>query len=113
MNQNGFLRIIETAYRPFLEEYGFKMGTADLSGKYYEVEFTGDRHVVSVSFEPGDHAFFIFVFSRRMDGLLSSIDETPRLKDLNQRYMDLTTPSERHLNQEFFQNFRVHDEDER
>ncbi len=89
MNGQGFLRIANEAFAPFLEELGFSMETPLISGRFYRASFIGSKHLVSVSFEPGDKAFFVLVFGCE-HGVLSNMDDclkTPRLSDLNRRYM--------------------------
>jgi hypothetical protein len=68
-----------------------------------------------VSFEPSDKAFFVMVFSRK-NGELSDIDDrlkTPRLFDLNTRYMNRVTTEERTANEAVFQSIMARDEEER
>ena len=96
MTDVGFVRIITQAYVPFLEPLGFRLEKPVISGRFYAVEFTGSSFAISVSYEPGDEALFVFVFTRR-DGQLSNIDDplqTPRLTHLNKRYMHTVTPEE-------------------
>jgi hypothetical protein len=60
----------------------------ECSGRFYLAEYRSSRHVVSLSFEPGDGHFDIRVFSVT-HGLRSDPDDperTPTLADLNARY---------------------------
>ena len=63
----------------------------------YHAEFTGKRNVISISYEFGDDALFVIIFSTEK-GELSHYDDlvsTPRLSNLNSRYMRLVSPRER------------------
>ena len=96
MNGNDFLRITNSAFTPFLRDLVFVMDTSSISGRHYQVRYTGQFHVVSVSYEPGDDALFIMVFTRE-NGQLSKIDDrlkTPRLSELNKRFMKMVTDEE-------------------
>ena len=115
MNGQGFLRIATEALVPFLRELGFAMDEPSISGRYYRASFTGIAHAVSISYEPGDDALFVMVLSRK-NGELSDIDdraETPRLADLNDRYMQTVTSEDRAANDEFFASVAVSDDEER
>ena len=115
MNGQDFLRIAHEALEPFLKELGFAMDEPSISGRYYRVSFTAPQSAVSVSYEPGDDALFVMVFGRK-NGQLSDIDnrkETPRLSDLNSRYMAAVTQAERVVNEKAFESVLVHDNEER
>jgi hypothetical protein len=115
MNGQDFLRIVNEAYTPFLTELGFSMDAPSISGRLYRASFTGPKHSVSVSFEPGDEAFFVLVFSRE-NGELSDMDDrlkTPRLSDLNSRYMNAVTSEERAANETAFKSVMARDEEEK
>lgn len=115
MNGQGFLRITSEAFAPFLDKLGFVMDKASISGRYYRTSFTSPTHCVSVSYEPGDEALFVIVFSRKNDEL-SDIDDhikTPRLADLNNRYMAAVTSEERLENEAAFESIGANDKEER
>jgi hypothetical protein len=115
MNSEGFLRIVDQAFTPFLERLGFVLKETDINGRFYEASFTAPDFSVSVSYEPGDDALFVMVFSL-IEGHLSDIDDTnktPRLKDLNRRYMEFVTPEERIANQSVMDGICVNDDAER
>lgn len=115
MNGQDFLRIAHEAFEPFLKELGFSMDEPSISGRYYRASFTASSNAVSVSYEPGDNALFVMVFGRK-NGQLSDIDnrtETPRLADLNNRYMATVTQVERVANEKAFDTVMVHDQEER
>jgi hypothetical protein len=91
------------------------MDPPSISGRLYRSSFTGPAHSVCVSFEPGDDVFFVLVFSRQ-HGELSDIDDrlkTPRLSDLNSRYMSKVGSEERAANESAFQSVVARDEEER
>ncbi len=115
MNGQDFLRIANEAFVPFLKGLGFVMDEPSISGRFYRVSFTGSAHAVSVSYEPGDDALFVMVFGRK-NGELSDIDdrtETPRLADLNSRYMATITNEERAENERAFESVAANDKEER
>jgi hypothetical protein len=94
MNGQDFLRIANEAFAPFLKGLGFVMDEPSISGRFYCVDFNSADHQVSVSFEPGDSAFFVMVGESR-NGKFVDIDDTaktPRLADLNNRYMATVYP---------------------
>lgn len=64
MDGQDFLRIVDSAFAPFLHELGFSMDPPSVSGRLYRASFTGAAHAVSVSFESGDDALFVVVFTR-------------------------------------------------
>jgi hypothetical protein len=115
MNGQEFMRTITDAFAPFLTHLGFSMDSPSISGRYYRASFSSPRHTVSVSYEPGDHALFVMVFCRE-NGQLSSVDDrkrTPRLSDLNSRYMHTISEKERAANKLMFPNTPIRDDEER
>lgn len=97
MNGHDFLRIVNSAFAPFLRELGFSMDPPSVSGRLYRASFTGAAHAVSVSFEPGEDALFVVVFTRE-NGQLSDMDDrtrSPRLADLSARYGNTVTVDKR------------------
>jgi hypothetical protein len=91
------------------------METPSLSGRSYRATFTSPEEVVSVSYEPGDEVLFVMVFCRQNGGL-SDIDDrsnTPRLSDLNMRYMHTITKEERLENEVIFGAIEPRDNEER
>jgi hypothetical protein len=114
MNGQDFVRLVNTAFSPFLRELGFSPDPFAISGRFYRASFTGPLHSVSVSFEPGDNAFFVLVFTRE-GRRLSDIDDrlkTPRLSDLNRRYMNTVTDEERAANEDAFAGLEPADDEE-
>ena len=115
MTDKGFLRLVHEAFTPFLESLGFSMDDPHISGRYYRASFTAVDHAVFVYYEPGDDALSVIIF-RRDNGNLSDIDnrsQSPRLQDLNRRYMHLVTKEDLVLNEEEFEGIDVEDEMER
>ncbi len=115
MNGLDFLRIANDAFAPFLKQLGFVMDAPSISGRFYRASFTGPAHAVSVSYEPGDETLFVMVFSRE-HGTLSEIDDrakTPRLGDLNSRYMPTVMNEERAENEAVFRSVMANDQEER
>jgi hypothetical protein len=111
MDGQEFTRIVREAFEPFLVKLGFRMELPLISGRYYRVHFNSPKNMVSVSFEPGDEALFVIIFHRE-NGELSHIDDssTPRLSDLNSRYMRTVTNDERLKSDTFFNAVHVADE---
>lgn len=97
MSGQDFIRIVTEAFLPFLRLLGFHMETPSISGRFYRASFSNPTNVVSISFEPGDNAAFVMIFSRENGGL-SDVDDrskTPRLADLNSQFMPMVTNDER------------------
>ena len=114
MNGQDFSRMVQEAFAPFLEGLGFQMDAMSISGRFYRCSFSSLSNIVSISYEPGDDVLFIMVFSRE-DSRLSEIDDlskTPRLSDLNKRYMSVVTADERIKNEFKFASVRANDEEE-
>jgi len=115
MSGQSFLRIVTTGFAPFLKELGFTMETPSISGRLYRATFRSTKEVLSVSYEPGDEVLFVMIFSHR-DGELSDIDDrsnTPRLSDLNMRYMHIITKEERLANELLFEAIEPRDNEEK
>ena len=79
------------------------------------VEFIGKSWTLSVSFEPGDNYFSIVLLNNKERGLAAMDDrqKSPRLSDLNARYMGQITLAEREANEAFFASIVVTDSFER
>jgi hypothetical protein len=115
MTGDGFLRIVGEAFAPFLESLGFIADKPAISGREYSASFSSAAHLVRVSYEPDDDALFVMVFGQRQ-GVLSDIDsreETPRLADLNARYMPRVDAQLRAANEDFFRSVVPEDKEER
>jgi hypothetical protein len=115
MNDQDFSRIIDQAFTPFLKELGFVAQPKAISGRAYIVEFVGKAWTLSVSFEPGDDYFSVMLLNNEMRGLAAMDDrqKTPRLSDLNNRYMALVTQLDREENEAIFSGITVRDSLER
>ena len=115
MDGQDFIRVMHDAFEPFLVVLGFSMETPSTSGRFYRASFSSTENSVWVTYEPGDDALFVYVFCRDKNGL-SDIDDrikTPRLSDLNSRYMHSVSKDELTENELFFQPVDVRDNDER
>lgn len=115
MNGLGFFRIVDEAFAPFLTELGFELEPPSISGRMYSARFDSKTHAIDLSFEPGDRTLFVMVLTRE-NGEFSNIDDrakTPRLSDLNVRYMGQINDDERASNENFFRSIAPHDSDER
>jgi hypothetical protein len=109
MNGQDFLRIVRTAFLPIFSALGFQMDTPSTSGRFYRASFTSPNYVISISYEPGDNSQFVIIFTKENDEL-SDIDDrskTPRLADLNSRYMHTISSDERVQNEAFFASVQV------
>ncbi len=90
------------------------MGTPSISGRLYDVDFNGPTHMVSISYEPGDEQFLITV-APVGQSRLSDYDNrtiTPRLGDLNERYMKFVAEEERLANEAAFSSIAVKSKEE-
>ncbi len=115
MNDQDFIRIIDQAFTPFLKELGFVTQPKAISGRAYMVEFVGNLWTLSVSFEPGDNYFSVILLNNKTRSLAAMDDpqKSPRLSDLNTRYMGKVAPAERETNEAFFASIVVTDSFER
>lgn len=114
MNSQGFSRIVKQAYLPFMLSLGFAQNELSISGRAYHATFAGAKHVVIVSFEPGDDALIVIVRTREA-GELSDIDDrlkSPRLTDLSALYMPTVTSDERVANDLAFEGVETADKAE-
>lgn len=107
MNRNSFSSLIDSAFCPFLSELGFTFQSAHLSGRYYRATFVESRYTLIVTFEPGDEEVIVMLLTNGDDSLKAIDDsaKTPRLGDLNARYMSETTASARTENDAYFGQF--------
>jgi hypothetical protein len=115
MNGDNFLRIVDEAFWPFMNDLGFIMEKPIVGRRLYSVTFTGEGHAVSISYEPDDIQPSVLVFSL-VEGRKSSIDDrnaTPRLSDLNAIFMKSVTKQERAINDAFFNLIVANDSEER
>jgi hypothetical protein len=97
MNSQAFLRIIDQAFVPFLADLGLFKDSTVVHGRMYCVDFKGTRNKISISFEPGDNALYLYVFSIEI-GVVSHIDDlvkTPRIEHLNRLYMPYVSRADR------------------
>lgn len=88
MNAEAFHDVVRRLISPALEPLGFVLQMS-VSGRMYSAEFVSPDHVASISFEPGDDYLLVVVFTVT-DGVRSDLDDrqrTPRLCDLNRRFM--------------------------
>lgn len=105
MNEKDFLTMIENAFKPLLMEMGFISENSLVSGKYYCASFSNKFIDVSISYEPGEEIFFIII--SKHNSYYSDIDDrkkSPRLEDLNRKYMPFISSKERNENELYFTN---------
>lgn len=115
MNGNSFGSLIDSAFCPFLSELGFTFQSAHLSGRYYRATFVESRYTLIVTFEPGDEEVIVMLLTNGDDSLKAIDDsaKTPRLGDLNARYMSETTVRARTENDVYFGQFERTDQAEK
>jgi hypothetical protein len=115
MNGQSFARIVCEAFEPFLKSLGFVLNPLAISGRLYLAEFASATHVLSVSYEPGDRSLAVILLGAK-DGTRTDIDDrtlSPRLSDLNARYMNAITDAERSSNEKYFAALVAADSQER
>ena len=91
------------------------MEVPSISGRHYRASFVAREHVVVVSFEPGDNYLLVLVYCVK-HGKLSDVDDiasTPRLSDLNARYMGEVNGKERAMVDTAFEGIVAEDREER
>jgi len=114
MDGNSFLRLINHAFVPFMNKLGFSLELPHISGRYYRARFISLRHMVSLTFEPGDEVHFVMVHGLK-DGIATEIDDkqmAPRLADLNKQFMAKIDSESRSKNETFFSLIPTADRDE-
>ena len=98
-----------------MKELGFVMNRQSISGRFYSVRFTSLTHAISISYEPGDNTLTAVVFNY-LNGTWSDIDDltkTPRIADLNRRFMSTVTSEQYAANQAFFKSVIPKDSEEK
>lgn len=115
MNGADFSRLVYDAFVPFLLDLGFSIQPIQVSGRYYRASFTNEAFTLLVTFEPGDNQIVIMLVSNGEDDLKSIDDsrKTPRLSDLNAKYMNEVSPESRLRSKERFGSILANDADER
>jgi hypothetical protein len=114
MNGQGFIRITNEAFAPLLKQLGFVMDKPSISGRFYCVNFNSPYHRISVSYEPGDDTLFIMIGEAR-NGKFVDIDDrtkTPRLADLNRRYLASVSDEERTETEKALESVAANDKQE-
>ncbi len=97
VRENGFSRIMRGALEPMLAALGFVRQPELISGRLYLADFISERCKVSIAFEPGDDALFVYIFGKVGNGWTDIDDrsQTPRLEDLNRAYREQISAAER------------------
>lgn len=113
------LEYIETVklYYSFLEtEFGFKKKNETINGNaFYDVEFTDNEKIVSISYENIEDHLEVIVFMLK-DGKMPDYDDktkTLHLKQLNKLVMTKASKQEINANAEYFTNYIAKNELER
>lgn len=104
MSGRDFERIVTQVYTPFLVELGFSVVALHHSGRSYSVRFASGTHRISLSYEPGDEWANLVVSDTPNPSLAEFDDRTrsPRLSDLNRKYMSQVTEDDRRSNNLYF-----------
>ena len=110
-----FKEIIAKAYSPFLKDLGFAAQEPHVSGRYHSAKFIGMGYTLIVSIEAAEHEVTVMLVDNNDDDLASIDDplKTPRLSDLNRRYMAVVSSAEREDNEKFFSEMSSNDQDEK
>lgn len=114
MTSHGFVTLTSGVLGRCLAGLGFSVDPPKLSGRECSATFSSERHVVQVSFEPGD-ALLLVLLRTRTRGGLSEIDDvqaSPRLSDLNRMYMPRVTREERDAVEQATRDFKTGDAEE-
>ncbi len=113
MNEKDFTEMINKAFIPFLKDLGFIMDSQNISGKFYKVSFSDSTHKVNIAYEPSEkERLFVVIF--RINSPLSEFDnrsKSPSLSNLNSLFMNQISTDQRVLNDEYFKNIEIKDED--
>jgi hypothetical protein len=113
------LEYIETVklYYSFLEtEFGFRKTNETVNGNaFYDVEFTDNERIISVSYENIEDHLEVIVFMLQ-NGKMPNYDDktkTLHLKQLNRLVMTKASKEEINLNAEYFAKYKAKSELER
>ncbi len=109
MTGNRFAALVKAIFNLFMCDLGFKAEKPHLSGRYYRASFVGNKHTLVVLFEPGDD-YLTTMLVCNDDNDLAAIDDpqrTPRLADLNRRYMNEVSQQDRQANDAYFSSINV------
>lgn len=104
MTGERFKRLINEAFVLFLKDLGFVSQPIHVSGRYFRASFIGKEQTLIVSLKPAEDNKTVLLVTIGDDDL-SAIDDrskTPRLSDLNSRYMSDVVPYEQMSNDAFF-----------
>ena len=114
MTSHGFITLTSGVLGPCLAKLGFTVDPPKLSGRECSATFSSERHVVQVSFEPGDGMLLVLLRTRTQEGLseFDDVRASPRLADLNTRYMPRVTHEERKAVEQATSTFKAEDRDE-
>jgi hypothetical protein len=104
-------------YYSFLEtEFGFRKTNETVNGNaFYDVEFTNNERIVSVSYENIEDHLEVIVFMLQ-NGKMPNYDDktkTLHIKQLNKLVMAKANKEEINLNAEYFTNYKAKNELER
>jgi hypothetical protein len=115
MSGKDFESLIHRAFSPFLSPLGFELQPLHLSGRLFRASCAGPRYILLITFEPGDGETTVMLLTKGHEDLRSIDDteRTPRLPDLNARYVGRVTPEGRAANDAFFRSIEVDDPAER
>jgi hypothetical protein len=114
VTSDSFAEFVSRVFLPFLKPLGFNLEAVTMSGKQYAANFVARDCSVAVAYEPGDDYLEVAVGPK--DPTLSEWDDrdvTPRLQDLNRRYMPHISTGERVANDGYFASIQVKDDLER
>lgn len=114
MNGTDFENLALRAFTPFLSELGFRAEPTHISGRHFRSNYVSKQHTLMISFEPGDNMLTVMLITNEANDLASMDDrsKSPRLSDLNSRYMSCITASDRANNEAFFAKIEPRDENE-
>jgi hypothetical protein len=111
MNGRSFSKAVDLIFSRFLSDLGFNEIEKTISGNFYSVRHSSSQYEISISFEPDTENVLIVLYSLVKDDI-SDIDNhliSPRLSDLNLRYMHLVTDAQRAENDDYFKELNSHD----
>ncbi|WP_211051172.1 hypothetical protein [Parasphingorhabdus halotolerans] len=106
---------METSFKPFLADLGFSFAPLAVNGRQYRASFIARAHTLIISFEVGSECLDIMLVNNDDSGLaaIDNHERTPRLQDLNIRYMGKVSEKEKVLGKSSTSYFRPDDPTER
>lgn len=111
MTSQKFVQIINEFFVPFLHDMGFRLDSIEVNGRFYLARFKGSNHLLNVCFEPGEDYLSAQMSTNGKD-IFKVLDDpkfSPKVSELNRRFMGAVTNLEFEANNRFFESATADD----